>query len=239
MLSKNEIKYIQSLHHKKTRSPSDFFIAGGEKIVSELLGSNYEIVKIYALQQWIINNITIKNVIEISEDELSRISNLTTPNNVFAIAKKKLFYLPDNFNNTFNLVLDCIQNPGNLGTIIRIADWFGIANIIAGNNTADMYNPKVIQSTMGSFTRINIYYTNLKEFLQNANMPVLGALLNGTNVYEVEKVKNGLLVIGNESKGINKELLPFIKKPITIPRIGKAESLNAAVATGIILSHIT
>ncbi len=238
MLSKNEVKYIQSLYHKKTRNDSDFFIAEGEKIVSELLASNYEIIKIYAQPEWIINNTTIKNVNAVSEDELKRISRLTTPNNVIAIGKKKTLQLPDNTDSKLCLVLDSIQNPGNLGTIIRIADWFGITNIVAGNNTADLYNYKVIQSTMGSFTRMHFYYTDLKEFLQKANVPVLGALLYGTNVYEVGKVEKGLLVIGNESKGINEELLPFITEAITIPRIGKAQSLNAAVAAGIILSHI-
>ncbi len=137
------------------------------------------------------------------------------------------------------MVLDGIQDPGNFGTIIRIADWFGIKQIVASEDTVELYNPKVIQSTMGSFLRVNVWYQPLPGFLQSAGIPVYGALLNGKNMHGEPPVTEGLLVIGNESKGISKELLPFISHPITIPRLGGAESLNAAVAAGIIVSHLT
>ncbi len=238
MLSKNEVKYIQSLFHKKTLSASDVFVAEGVKIVEELLHSNFEIVKIYALAEWIENHKAKKNQHEVTEDELKKISNLKTPNQVIAIVKKRIYRKPEDLKNTVSLVLDGIQDPGNFGTIIRTADWFGITNIIAGTDTVDVYNSKVIQSTMGSFIRTNIFYTDLKKFLQQATVPVYGALLEGKNVTEAEKIKEKLLVIGNESKGISKNLLPFIQHAITIPRKGKTESLNAAVATGIILSHL-
>ena len=140
--------------------------------------------------------------------------------------------------NQWTLMLDDIQDPGNFGTIIRIADWFGIKNIICSNGTADLYNPKVIQSTMGSFTHVNIFYKDLKSFLQNNVIAVYGAVLNGTNIFSVNKNKEGIVLIGNEGKGINKELQQFINQPVTIPKIGNAESLNAAIATGIIISQL-
>ncbi|MEP6512728.1 MAG: RNA methyltransferase [Parafilimonas sp.] len=214
------------------------FVAEGVKIAEELLHSNFEIVRIYALAEWIENHPAKKNAHEISEDELKKISNLKTPNQVIAIVKKKIHKKPVDLQNAVSLVLDNIQDPGNFGTIIRTADWFGITNIIAGTDTVDVYNSKVIQSTTGSFIRTNIFYTDLKKILQQAAMPVYGALLEGKNVFEVGKINEGLLVIGNESKGISKNLLPFVQHAITIPRKGKAESLNAAVATGIILSHL-
>jgi TrmH family RNA methyltransferase len=138
-----------------------------------------------------------------------------------------------------SLILDGIQDPGNLGTIIRIADWYGIKNILCTNDTADCYNSKVIQSTMGSFTRVNIWYGNIvEEVLKQSKLPIYGAVLNGENVYSSAKNKTAILVIGNEGNGIRESVMPFITNPVTIPKIGGAESLNAAVATGIILSHI-
>jgi len=142
------------------------------------------------------------------------------------------------FKNKITLLLDGIQDPGNMGTIIRIADWFGIDQIIASEDSVEFYNPKVIQSTMGSFIRVNCWYKNLPEQLQHASVPIYGALLDGQSVNEIGKINEGILVIGNESKGIRDAVLPFISKAVTIPRIGYAESLNAAVATGILLSHL-
>jgi TrmH family RNA methyltransferase len=146
--------------------------------------------------------------------------------------------LPPVIKNKISIVLDGIQDPGNLGTIIRIADWFGISQIVCSMDTVELYNPKVIQSTMGSFVRVNVWYDQPEDFLKTLNVPVLGALLNGKSIYETEKLKEGVLVIGNESKGIRENVLKWITDPVTIPRIGGAESLNAAVATGIIISHI-
>ena len=135
-------------------------------------------------------------------------------------------------------MLDGIQDPGNLGTIIRTAHWFGIAQIFASPDCADCYNPKVVQSTMGSLARMNIYYVDLASFLQSANVPIFGALLNGKNMYQTKKISEGFLIIAKQSKCIRNDVLPFIQQAITIPRIGNAESLNAAVATGILLSHL-
>jgi len=235
MLSKNEVKYIQSLGHKKNRDADNVFIAEGVKTVYELLNADFNIKKIYALEDWIVINPTVKNVIEVNEDELKKISNFETPNKVFAIAEKRSPVKEPTLKGKISLVLDGIQDPGNLGTIIRTADWFGVENIIASADTADLYNPKVIQSTMGSFSRVQILYTDLATFLTANRIPVFGAVLNGENIGSLNKIKEGLLLIGNEGKGIRSDIQPYIGQKICIPQIGKAESLNAAVATGIIL----
>lgn len=177
-------------------------------------------------------------ITRIAPFELEKISSLQKPNQVLLIAEQQEPAGEPELKNHFILALDGIQDPGNLGTIIRIADWFGIDQIIASKDTAELYNPKVIQSTMGSFLRVKVWYRNLETILQKKQVPVYGALLNGESMYNTASPKEGILVIGNESKGIRETILPFIHHAITIPRIGKAESLNAAVATGILLSQL-
>lgn len=238
MLSKNEVKYIQSLYHKKTREEERVFVVEGPKMIEELLHSDHVVKKIYASDEWIKPGNSKAEVITVTNDELQRMSALQTANQVLAVAEQKQLNDAPVFSGQLSLVLDNIQDPGNLGTIIRIADWFGIQQIIASENTVELYNPKVIQSTMGSFVRVNVWYKDLTEILSNAGIPVYGALLNGKNVYEINRVEEGLLVIGNESKGISEEIEKLITEPVTIPGKGGAESLNAAVAAGIILSHI-
>jgi len=238
MLSRNEAKYIQSLFHKKNRDAEQVFVAEGVKLAAELLHSGFNIKKIYASKAWADDNDKIENVIIVEASELKRISQLETPNHVLVIAEKKnQTHIPE-LTGKITVMLDGIQDPGNLGTIIRTADWFGVENIIASNDTADVYNPKVIQSSMGSFIRVNIFYTDLKQFLANNKISLYGAVLKGEDISSIEPPSECLLVTGNESKGIRSEILPFIQKKITIPRIGKAESLNAAIATGIILSKL-
>ncbi|MES2328960.1 MAG: RNA methyltransferase [Bacteroidota bacterium] len=238
MLSKNELKYIQSLCQKKQRQEERLFIAEGTKLVDELLNSHYTIRKVYALAEWVPKNTAPVDVITITAIELAKISGLQTPNQVLAVVEQQTPAKEPTIHEQLTLVLDGIQDPGNFGTIIRIADWFGIKQVIASEDTVELYNPKVIQSTMGSFLRVDVWYKPLHEFLASAKIPVYGALLNGKNMHGEPPVTEGLLVIGNESKGISKELLPFISHPITIPRLGGAESLNAAVAAGIIVSHL-
>jgi len=238
VLSKNELKYIQSLCHKKQRQQEGLFIAEGIKLTDELLQSSYRIRKIYALAEWTEKHTVPFDVTTVTEVELAKISGLQSPNQVLAIVEQKEPKDEPILNNQLTLVLDGIQDPGNLGTIIRIADWFGIKQIIASDDTVELYNPKVIQSTMGSFTRVHCWYQSLHDLLASVKIPVYGALLNGKSMHNEPPVTEGLLVIGNESKGISKELLPFISHPITIPRLGGAESLNAAVAAGIIVSHL-
>jgi len=237
MLSKNELKYIQSLCQKKQRTAERLFLAEGVKLAGELLEAGYPVKNIYALEEWEapITNIPITRI---APFELEKISGLQTPNQVLMVAEQEEPHGEPELKNHFTLVLDGIQDPGNLGTIIRIADWFGIYQIIASKDTAELYNPKVIQSTMGSFLRVKIWYRDLEPVLTKKEVPVYGALLNGTSMYTTTSPKEGILVIGNESKGIRETILPFINHAITIPRIGKAESLNAAVATGILLSQL-
>ena len=237
MLSKNELKYIQSLYHKKVREETGLFVAEGVKLVNELLHSDFVVKKIYAVKEWkATTDFDAINIIE--QFELEKISNLSTPNQVLALVEqKKLLQEPVQKNNLV-LVLDGIQDPGNLGTIIRIADWFGISEIVASEDTADIYNSKVVQSTMGSIIRVKVWYKNIEQWLNTSTTPVYGALLNRVSIYETQKISEGILVIGNESKGIRGNILPYIQHAITIPAQGNAESLNAAVATGIILSHL-
>lgn len=238
MISKNEVKYIQSLYHKKNREATGLFIAEGVKLVNELLAAKENtITKIYAVREWE-NSSAFVNVIIIGQQELEKVSSLATPNQVLAIVKQQRPAHEPLLKNNITLVLDGIQDPGNLGTIIRIADWFGITQIVASEDTVDIYNHKVIQSTMGSIIRVNIWYQPLEIFLKVAPVKVYGALLNGKSIYGTNKLQEGILVIGNESKGIREKLLPYIQQAITIPSKGSAESLNAAVATGILLSHL-
>jgi RNA methyltransferase, TrmH family len=239
MISKSELKYIQSLCQKKQRITDGLFIVEGPKLVAEVLESDFSIKNGYATAEWLDKNKTIVGFEEITDIELGKMSGLQTPNQVLVICHQKNLKKIPNLNNQLSLVVDGIQDPGNLGTIIRIADWFGIKQIIASEDTVDCYSPKVIQSTMGSFIRVSCYYTDIVEFLSNNKIPVYGALLNGTPILKLKKPTEGLLIIGNESKGIREPILPFIQHSVTIPRIGGAESLNAAVATGIILSHLT
>lgn len=238
MITKKEIKYIQSLYHKKNRDEESLFIAEGPKIVKELLQSDYSIKQLFATAEWAKENKEHASAVEVSEDELHKISQLQTPNQVLAVVAKKNASSEPVLKQSVTLVLDGIQDPGNMGTIIRIADWFGIKQIVAAPDSADAYNTKVIQATMGSFLRVNVWYKELESFLATASVNIYGALLNGQDVQSAKVNGEGILVIGNESKGISKTLLPYIQHPVTIPRIGHAESLNAAVATGIILSHV-
>jgi TrmH family RNA methyltransferase len=245
MLSKTIVKYIQSLAHKKLRDEHGVFIAEGPKVVAELLHSNKFPCKIICgLQSWmddnavLLRNISAEDKIEINESELERISLLQTPNKVMAVFYKKENELTD-LKNNFSLMLDEIQDPGNMGTIIRTADWFGIKNIICSNECADCYNPKVVQASMGSLSRVNIIYTQLEEFIhENKGISIYAATLTGKHLSSFNKLKEGIILIGNESKGVKENLLRLAVEQITIPKYGEAESLNAGVSAGIILSHI-
>lgn len=241
-LSKNAIKYISSLQIKKFRTNYNKFIVEGEKIVGELIQQDvFVIEKIYALPEWLENN-QLRNsytfpVEAISETELNKISALKTPNKVLAVVE-----MPATANIPTVLVdcalyLDGIQDPGNFGAILRIADWFGIRHVFCSPETADLFNPKVIQATMGAFLRVSVQVITLAELLQHQpQIQVYGALLNGQDVFQIQFQKPTLIVIGNEGNGIAAGNLPLIQHPITIsPGMGGgAESLNAAVATGII-----
>ncbi len=243
MLGKSQTKYIQSLGQKKVRDEEGVFVAEGPKIVAELLASaDANIVELYALQEWITANrkdCNGINIVEVNEDDLTKISQMTTPNKVLAVVKKQEASQDLPAKGTVSIVLDTIQDPGNLGTIIRIADWFDIRQIICSKDCADVYNPKVVQSTMGSVVRVKLLYTDLGAWLkEQKDVFIYATALEGQNVTTMKKITEGLIIIGNESKGISADIMRLVDVKITIPRKGRAESLNAAVATGIVLSHI-
>lgn len=242
MLVKSKVKYIQSLGQKKFRQQEGVFIAEGPKLVKELLTEHSDsVLEIFALKTWIEENKKITanhNLTEITEAELEKISQFTTPNQVVAVVKNFNTIEPVAEKEKFILALDGIQDPGNLGTIIRIADWFGVQDIVCSEDSADRYNPKVVQSTMGSIGRVNVFYTSLTKWLgEQQDARIYAAVLEGQDITRMQEPAGGVIVIGNESKGISEEVLRFCNVTITIPQKGKAESLNAAVATGIILSH--
>jgi RNA methyltransferase, TrmH family len=246
MLSKATVKYIQSLQHKKVRDEEGVFFAEGPKLVKELLqGKIFTCKKIFALPEWV-EMLSEKQQQEyasqtevIKDFELEKISALTKPNQVLALFEKKSVQLKPIVHHTISLVLDDIQDPGNLGTIIRIADWFGVENVICSLHTADMYNPKVVQSTMASLQRVNLIYTEIETWLgEHKNIPLFAATLYGEPLLTISNLKEGIIIIGNESKGISETLMKMNCKKITIPRFGEAESLNAAVAAGIIMYEV-
>lgn len=243
MLTKTEAKYIQSLSQKKFRDEEGVYIIEGPKIMAEALASiQVKIVKIYALEEWVAAHPKIgTNLIVqvVTEAELHKISQLKTPNQVLAIARQAEISLLSFNENLLSLALDGIQDPGNLGTIIRIADWFGVQQIICSNDCVDCFNIKVVQSTMGSIFRVQLFYTDLKLWInQHPGIVLYGAALNGNPLQGFSKIKKGIIVIGNESQGIREDVMQKITQKITIEKLGEAESLNAAVATGIILSHL-
>ena len=236
MLSASQKKFVNSLKQKKFRNENNAFIVEGVKLVEEALNSDYGILAIYAKQNWITDN-SFEDVVEVSEKELGSISSLKTPNEVLAVLSKKVLPVLDLSGLT--IVLDNIQDPGNLGTIIRTADWFGIKNIVCSLDSVEVYNPKVLQATMGSFFRVNVSYSDLIDFFkENSMLTVYGALLNGDNVYEKQLIKEkSVLLMGNESKGISDVLIPFVTDKISIPKTGKAESLNVSIAAAILCSE--
>jgi len=243
MLGKQKVKYIQSLGQKKFREQEGLFIAEGPKIIKELLEPEAaNIRQLFAVKEWIEENKQLLNdveIIEVADFELEKISQLATPNKVLALVQQFDVAVNIITKGGITLVLDNLQDPGNLGTIIRIADWFAIEQVVCSNDSADMYNPKVIQSTMGSIARVKIFYTDIEKWLiTNKNVRIYAAAMEGKDINTMKKLQEGIIVIGNESKGISPEIMSLVNVKITIPQRGKAESLNAAVAAGIILSHI-
>lgn len=242
MVSKSRIKFVKSLQVKKYRNQEQCFAVEGAKSVSELLHSNFEIVWIAANEKFILlhANVISKKKIEVviaNEKELAQLGTFQSNDAALAVARIKENKWPI-LKNEFCVVLDDLRDPGNVGTIIRTADWYGIKNMIASEETADFYNAKTISASMGSFCRVNLFYTSLSEFFIKNKLPVYGAFMEGTDVHAVDFGASGLIVIGNESNGISAAIKKFVHHPITIPKIGQAESLNAAIATGIILDTI-
>lgn len=245
MIAKAEVKYIQSLAHKKFREGEGLFIVEGVKMVQELIEEKpTAIKKIFAIDAWSRQNASsVPPAIDLQvlEDfELEKISLLQAPNEVLAIVQIPQPPISGFVPKGITVVLDQVQDPGNLGTIIRSCDWFGVENIICSIDTVDAYNPKVVQSAKGSLLRPAIYYTSLEEFLSLLpKMPVYAAVLDGESIGQTVFETPCLLLIGNESKGLSSSIRAFATKDITIPRKGKAESLNAGVAAAVILSAMT
>jgi TrmH family RNA methyltransferase len=238
MISKSEIKLIRSLQQKKFRKETGLFIAEGDKTARELADSDIHIEKIFARSEWRARNIHIASK-EVSEKEMGQISALSTPSEVLVLAR-----IPEQTphwgNEKVVLMLDSIRDPGNLVTIARIADWYGLSRIFCSEDCADFYAPKTVQSTMGSIAHVRAIYGNPIEMIRQINLPVYAAMLEGAvDIHSLTKAEPCVLLIGNEGRGISPELQKIASKRIFIPGYGKAESLNAAIATGIILDNLT
>ena len=241
MITRNQIKFLQSLTRKKGRVESGCFIAEGNKLVEDTL-SSFECHMLVATPQWWQQHLeaTAPICIEASHDELSRASQLTTPQEVIAVYRIPHHTLPEEeLRNSLTLVLDTVQDPGNLGTIIRIADWMGIRHIICSPETADVYNPKVVQATMGALARVAVHYTPLQPLLErySGDIPLYGTFLDGDNIYDMPLSNTGMIVMGNEGNGISPQLASYISHRLYIPNYppgaATSESLNVAVATAI------
>ncbi|GAA4921060.1 TrmH family RNA methyltransferase [Mucilaginibacter defluvii] len=243
MLSKSQINLLKSLQHKKFRTEHGLFLVEGHKSVNEFANSHYQIDTVfqtYTSDPKLLNLSQKINIQQISLNDLEKISSLKTPQDIVALVK-----IPDwpalsnqSLGKKFSIVLDGIQDPGNLGTIIRTADWFGFTDVICSLDTADAYNPKVVQASMGSLSRIKVHYVDIEAFLKQTQLPIYGALLNGSNIYSTQFGNEGLVIMGNEGNGIRPSVERLIQKAITIPKAGQAESLNVGIATAIFCSEI-
>jgi TrmH family RNA methyltransferase len=237
MVVKNQLKFIKSLQQKKYRNEYGLFVAEGVKTVSTLLGSHYQVENVYTTQANALS-IDAAKVELISQKELTQMSGMQHPNVVLAV-----FHIPKprpiDYGNWI-VALDTIADPGNLGTIIRLCDWFGIESLVCSSNTVDCYNPKVLQATMGSIAGVNIGYTDLQSFCANANVPIYGSFMDGKPVYTEDLTQPGILLMGNEANGISAALEALVTQRISIPKFGghATESLNVAMATAILLNEI-
>ena len=236
-ISKNQIKLITSLSQKKYRQKHKLFIAEGVKVVGEFLASSFELETLFCIDGFD-SEVSDQKIVRISENDLKKISNLKTPNKMVG-----LFRIPTQKpqkNSNLIMALDAVNDPGNLGTIIRLCDWFGVDQIICSNDTVDSFNQKVVQASMGSLTRVSIHYLDLANYLTNTNLPAFIADMDGVNVYNTQLPKEGILVMGNEANGVCEKIKQLITTKIAIPRFGaiqETESLNVATASAILLSE--
>jgi RNA methyltransferase, TrmH family len=246
MVSKNQIKLITSLQQKKYRKLHNLFIAEGKKVIQELIDAKFSLEHLFVTKEKLFD---LKyNPVLISDSDLKKISALTTANDCLAVFKIP-FTLTSSVqavqdsnksSSALELVLDNIKDPGNMGTIIRLCDWFGISKIICSEETVDIYNPKVVQATMGSLARVEVVYTDLLLYLKKSKVEIFGTFMEGNNIYKTELPINGIIVMGNEANGISAEIESLVTQKISIPRFGnlqQTESLNVATATAIVLSE--
>ncbi|MCU0317890.1 MAG: RNA methyltransferase [Amoebophilaceae bacterium] len=240
-LPSKQAKFIKSLHLKKYRQQEKVFIVEGAKNVLLLLASHYTVRMIVGTPVFLATHDIPRQgdtaIFQAKEDTLASIGTLTTNKAVLAVAQMPAHTLSAPTGDIWGLVLDNIRDPGNLGTMVRIADWYNIPALICSPSTVDLYNPKVLHASMGSFTRVQVYYTPLATFLSNTSWPILGTFTTGDNIHCTSLPFPGLIVVGNESQGISPDVLPYIQQRISIPRYGQAESLNAAVAAAIVCDH--
>jgi TrmH family RNA methyltransferase len=242
MLSKSQISFISGLHQKKYRKEQQLFLVEGLKAITEFLNSDYVLQGIYCLQSLASNLPKLSHkqkVFEVTEIELKKISSLQHPQGVLAVfemPQSKVFF--EDKTDEMVLVLDGVQDPGNLGTIIRTADWFNFKKILCSLSCVDVYNPKVVQATMGSLARIDIFYADLAPILKQTQLPIYGTLLNGENIFTTSFESNGYLVFGNEGNGISEEIISLITKSVTIPGGKNTESLNVAISAAICCAEI-
>ncbi|CAH0528932.1 TrmH family RNA methyltransferase [Vibrio hippocampi] len=237
-ISRNQLKLIRALGQKKQRKQQGLFLVEGEKNVLELLNSTLEITQLFATIEFLSEHeakLHGYDCFEASLDDLSKASSLVSNNAAVAMVKMPSIEAPTA--EGFMIALDGVSDPGNLGTIIRLADWYGIKHIVASMDCADPYNPKTIRATMGSFARVNVSLVDLPAYLQQADIPVYGAFLEGENIHRCEFKQQGILLMGSESHGVRPQAEAYVTDKITIPAFGGAESLNVAMATGIILDN--
>jgi TrmH family RNA methyltransferase len=243
MLSKSQISLLKSLQHKKDRLEHGLFLVEGYKSVIEFINSPYQMDVIYHTSSFASKMLKLSrkiNLTEISAAEMEKISGLKTPQGVAALVNIPSWPALNNaeLRQKFAIVLDGLQDPGNMGAIVRTADWFGMGQIICSADTVDVYNPKVVQASMGSLARVKVFYADLAALLPQTGIPVFGAMLQGENIYHTDFGAEGLILVGNEGNGVRPEIARLITKAVTIPRIGSAESLNAGIATAIFCSEI-
>ena len=241
MVSKAFLKYVKSLQLKKNRDKEGDFVLEGSKNLLELIDSDFEIIKLLCTKTFFTTNEAklskLSGVVSVTDQQIIESAGSFKTNNAgLAVVRMNSGTITANLNEWI-IALDRVQDPGNLGTIIRTADWFGIRHIICSPDTVDVYNPKVINATMGSFARVKVHYGKLNLFFDKLQLPVFGALLEGKPLNSVKTDGNGIILMGNESRGISDELLDIIDFPVFIPRVGEAESLNVAIATGILCAH--
>lgn len=246
MISRARIKWIKSLEMRKYRQQHNAFVAEGPKLVGELLPYSTPLY-VAAIKEWLEQNRhllgAVKEVNEVTQEELERASLLRTPQSVLAVMPipKNLNLQPSIFDEQLVLALDGVQDPGNMGTILRIADWFGIHHILCSDGTADVYNPKCVQSCMGALARVEVHYCNLPEVLREVQTPIYGTFLDGTDIYQEALSQNGIIVMGNEGNGISKEVAKLVNRRLYVPNFPMGslttESLNVAVATGIVCAE--
>ncbi|NVJ87421.1 MAG: RNA methyltransferase [Algoriphagus sp.] len=243
MLSKNTVKFIKSLHQKKYRISSQRFFVEGEKSVLEVLHSNFLVETLFATTQFLekhegmLSRMNLE-IQEASQKQLEAMGFYQSNDMALALVKMKenLPIIPEK--GDWVVALDDVRDPGNLGTIIRIADWYGIRKLFFSNQTADFYNPKVIQASMGSFCRVDFSYGDLFSWIKNYEGPIYGAFMDGENIHGFQEIKAGVLVMGNESNGVSKEIESLVTQKLAIPSFGQAESLNVAIATAILCDNL-